>query len=66
MYEKLGGVINYIISIVLMGFAAVVIKRKGAEQPGVKFVGMPVKTILIIVYCAIVLDIFLMVRGLVG
>ena len=64
MYEKLGGVLNYIISIVIMTAAAFIIKRKGQEQPGVKFVGMSVKTILILVYIGILVNIIAMIMEL--
>ena len=66
MYEKIGGISNFIISIVLLSFAALVIRRKGGEQPGVRFAGMSVKTILILVYIAIVINIAAMVRVLLG
>jgi len=66
MYEKIGGISNFIISIVLLTIAAFVIRRKGGEQPGVRFAGMSVKTILILVYVAIVINIVAMVRVLLG
>jgi hypothetical protein len=66
MYEKIGGISNFIISIVLLSIAALVIRRKGSEQPGVRFAGLSVKTILIFVYVAIVINIVAMVRVLLG
>lgn len=66
MDDKLAGVSNYLIGIVLMTFILVMLKKKHTEQPGLKFIGLSYKVISILIYVGIAIDLILIIAILTG
>ena len=66
MNDQLPGIINYLIGIGLLTFALFVIKRKNAAQPHLKVYGLPLQTIIILIYIGIAINVLLMIALLTG
>lgn len=61
MEEKFSGILNYLISIAFLLYALFALKKKMAEEPQMKLFGMPVKTILNIVYAGLAINIIVII-----
>jgi hypothetical protein len=65
MGEKIGSILNNLIGVILLIFLLYVIKKKSAAQPDVKVYGLSIKTISIIIYVGIILDLVLIIETLI-
>jgi hypothetical protein len=65
MGAKTGSILNNVIGAVLLIFLLYIIKKKSAAEPDVKIYGMSIRTISIIIYIGIALDVFLVIETLV-
>jgi hypothetical protein len=59
-------VINYLISIGLLSFAAGVLIKKRKEQPGIKLFGLPLSTLIMLNFSAITLFAVLLILSVMG
>jgi len=66
MADKLPSIVNYLIGIALMVFVLYFLKKKSIEQPHMKFAGLSIKTISILVYVGIALYTILIIAILTG
>ncbi len=65
MGEKIGSILNNFIGAILLIFLLYVIKRKTAGETGTKVYGLSIKTISIIIYAGILVDLYLIVQTLI-
>jgi hypothetical protein len=65
MGAKTGLILNNLIGAVLLIFLLYIIKKKSTAQPDVKIYGMSIRTISIIIYIGIALNVFLAIETLV-
>ena len=59
------GIVSYATTILLMMACLFMLRKRAVKNPGIKFFGMSVKTISIIIYVGIYIDAFVIVMELV-
>jgi hypothetical protein len=59
MLDKYPGVINYLIGVALMLYILFALRNKSIAQPDMKVIGLPIKTIFILLYIGIFIDVAL-------
>ena len=64
MTGKLAGIINYLIGAFLLLYILFILRQKNNENPQMKIYGQSIRTLFIIIFAGIIIDIILIVATL--